>query len=86
VAVFRCTASTFPVTEWKAPCTLTGITIIRYTAPAVPGRQFIPAILGPAVFLYGGWPFIQGSVRELRVRLPGMMTLRRGRRHPARIG
>jgi Cu2+-exporting ATPase len=24
---------------------------------------------------YGGGPFIQGAVRELRDRLPGMMTL-----------
>jgi Cu2+-exporting ATPase len=48
---------------------------LRYTAPALPGAPFIPAIFGTAVFLYGGWPFIQGAVRELRVRLPGMMTL-----------
>ena len=48
---------------------------LRYTAPAVPGAPFIPAIFGTAVFLYGGWPFIQGAVGELRVRLPGMMTL-----------
>ena len=27
------------------------------------------------VFLYGGWAFLQGAVRELRDRLPGMMTL-----------
>ena len=27
------------------------------------------------MFLYGGWPFIQGAIRELRDRLPGMMTL-----------
>ena len=46
-----------------------------YTPPAIPGARWIPAVFGTAVFLYGGWPFIQGAVRELRDRLPGMMTL-----------
>ena len=32
-------------------------------------------MFGTAVFLYGGRPFVQGAVRELRDRLPGMMTL-----------
>jgi Cu2+-exporting ATPase len=32
-------------------------------------------VFGTAVFLYGGAPFIRGAVRELRDRLPGMMTL-----------
>jgi Cu2+-exporting ATPase len=46
-----------------------------YTAPEFPGSRFIPAVLGTIVFLYGGWPFLAGAVRELRDRLPGMMTL-----------
>ena len=46
-----------------------------YTAPALPGSHWIPPIFGTAVFLYGGWVFIQGAMRELRDRLPGMMTL-----------
>jgi Cu2+-exporting ATPase len=46
-----------------------------YTPPALPGARWIPAVFGTAVFLYGGWPFIQGAMRELRDRLPGMMTL-----------
>jgi P-type Cu2+ transporter len=46
-----------------------------YSAPAVPGSRWIPAAFGTAVFLYGGLPFIQGAIRELRDRLPGMMTL-----------
>ena len=46
-----------------------------YSAPAIPGAQWIPAVFGAAVFLYGGLPFIQGAVRELRDQLPGMMTL-----------
>src|SRR3989338_7307158 len=31
--------------------------------------------LGSVVFFYGGWVFLAGASRELRGRLPGMMTL-----------
>ncbi|HEX7338284.1 MAG TPA: heavy metal translocating P-type ATPase [Gemmatimonadales bacterium] len=48
---------------------------LGYTPPAVPGARWIPAVFGTAVFLYGGRPFIAGATRELRDRLPGMMTL-----------
>ena len=46
-----------------------------YTPPPIPGGRWIPALFGTAVFLYGGLPFVQGAIRELRDRLPGMMTL-----------
>ena len=46
-----------------------------YRAPVVPGSAYIPAVFGTAVYLYGGWVFMAGGVRELRDRLPGMMTL-----------
>jgi Cu2+-exporting ATPase len=48
---------------------------LGYTAPSFPGSQWIPAVFGTAVFLYGGVPFLQGALSELRDRLPGMMTL-----------
>src|SRR5215208_6526679 len=48
---------------------------LGYTAPQVPGAMYIPAAFGTAVFIYGGWPFLRGAVRELADRLPGMMTL-----------
>src|SRR6478752_5085668 len=48
---------------------------LGYTPPAVPGARFIPPVFGTLVFLYGGRPFLEGAVRELRDRLPGMMTL-----------
>lgn len=48
---------------------------LGYTAPSFPGSQWIPALFGVAVFIYGGWPFIEGARRELADRLPGMMTL-----------
>src|SRR5258705_1472285 len=46
-----------------------------YTAPHFPGSTWIPAAFGSAVFVYGGAPFLQGAVRELKDRQPGMMTL-----------
>jgi Cu2+-exporting ATPase len=46
-----------------------------YTAPHFPGSHWIPTVFGTAVFVYGGWVFIQGAIRELQDRLPGMMTL-----------
>ena len=48
---------------------------LGYTAPAFPGSQFIPAIVGTVVFLYGGSVFIRGAWGELSERRPGMMTL-----------
>ena len=46
-----------------------------YTPPSLPGAHLVPPVLGTLVFLYGGWPFVQGAVGEIRARLPGMMTL-----------
>ena len=46
-----------------------------FTAPTFVGSTYIPPIFGTAVYLYGGWVFLAGGVRELRDRLPGMMTL-----------
>jgi Cu2+-exporting ATPase len=48
---------------------------LGYSPPAFPGSHWIPAAFGTAVFVYGGTPFLQGAVREIRDRLPGMMTL-----------
>lgn len=48
---------------------------LGYTAPRFTGSSYIAAVFGTAVYFYGGWPFLQGGYRELRDRLPGMMTL-----------
>src|SRR2546423_3526484 len=48
---------------------------LGYHAPMFPGARWIQALFGTAVFVYGGWVFIQGAVREIKDRLPGMMTL-----------
>ncbi|MEW5926995.1 MAG: copper-translocating P-type ATPase [Gemmatimonadota bacterium] len=64
-------ALTIPTVLWGHMLTsLTG-----WHAPAFPGSQWIPPVFGTAVFLYGGIVFLQGAVRELKDRLPGMMTL-----------
>ena len=49
--------------------------LLGYTPPTVPGHRWIAPVFGTAVFLYGGLVFLQGAWRELRARLPGMMTL-----------
>ena len=76
VAMFRdkfwlTLALTIPVIVWSAdPQAWLG-----YLAPTFPGSNFVPAILGTVVFLYGGLVFMQGARRELADRQPGMMTL-----------
>jgi Cu2+-exporting ATPase len=46
-----------------------------YTMPNFVGSQWIAPIFAIAVFLYGGVPFIQMAMPEIRARQPGMMTL-----------
>jgi P-type Cu2+ transporter len=46
-----------------------------YSIPRLPGVDYLPAILGTIVFLYGGLVFIRGAQVELADRKPGMMTL-----------
>ncbi|SCL33943.1 Cu2+-exporting ATPase [Micromonospora rhizosphaerae] len=40
-----------------------------------PGMSWVGPVLGSIVFLYGGWPFLVGGLREVRDRAPGMMLL-----------
>jgi Cu2+-exporting ATPase len=39
------------------------------------GMDQIGPVLGSVVFLWGGWPFLEGGWRELKARTPGMMLL-----------
>src|SRR5574341_107278 len=64
-------AFTIPAVFWSEHMQM----LLGYRAPAVPGASWIPAVFGTLVFLYGGRAFLQGAARELRDRLPGMMTL-----------
>jgi Cu2+-exporting ATPase len=76
VAMFRdkfwlSLALTVPVVFWSTDVQHW----LGYTAPSFPGSKFIPAILGTAVFVYGGLVFIRGAWGELADHKPGMMTL-----------
>jgi Cu2+-exporting ATPase len=62
---------TLPVVFWSAHIQ----ELLGYRAPAFPGSDWMPPVLGTVVFLYGGLVFLQGAWRELKSRLPGMMTL-----------
>ena len=43
--------------------------------PEFIGSQYVLLALGTIVYFYCGWVFLAGAYRELRARLPGMMTL-----------
>ncbi|MDP2651204.1 MAG: copper-translocating P-type ATPase [bacterium] len=38
-------------------------------------NPYLSLVLGSLVFFYGGWVFLTGAFREMRAKLPGMMTL-----------
>ena len=48
---------------------------LGFHAPIFVGSRYIPAIFGTILFFYGGMVFLRGAVREIKDRLPGMMTL-----------
>ena len=48
---------------------------LGFTPPAFAFSQWIPFVFSLIVFAYGGIPFLQMAVPELRERKPGMMTL-----------
>jgi P-type Cu2+ transporter len=49
--------------------------MVGFSAPVFPRSAYIPALFGTAVYVYGGLVFVKAGLRELRDRLPGMMTL-----------
>jgi Cu2+-exporting ATPase len=46
-----------------------------FSAPTFPASEYVPALFGSAVYVYGGLVFVKGGLQELRDRKPGMMTL-----------
>jgi P-type Cu2+ transporter len=38
-------------------------------------RPYVLFILSTGIFIYGGWPFLKGTVSEIKDKNPGMMTL-----------
>lgn len=49
---------------------LTGLTELSF-----PGQAWVQLAFASFIYVYGGWPFLTGLVKELRNRQPGMMTL-----------
>ncbi|MDP2598309.1 MAG: heavy metal translocating P-type ATPase [Candidatus Liptonbacteria bacterium] len=49
--------------------------LLRWQAPVFPGSRYLQLVLASVIFFYGGWVFIASAWRELRAKLPGMMTL-----------
>jgi Cu2+-exporting ATPase len=48
---------------------------LRLGAPELPAPDIVPLVLGTVIYAYGGGVFVRSAARELRGRLPGMMTL-----------
>src|SRR5215208_6232561 len=48
---------------------------LGFTLPVFAFSQWIPFVLSLVVFAYGGIPFLQMAIPELKDRKPGMMTL-----------
>lgn len=49
--------------------------VFRFKFPAFYGSEYLVLILGTAIFFYGGLPFLNSAFSELKMKLPGMMTL-----------
>lgn len=49
--------------------------LFKFGAPSFAGQDFVILILATIIFFYGGWVFVVGAKKELKARLPGMMTL-----------
>lgn len=49
--------------------------LLGYDTSGIPGAYYVPAVLSSIIFFYGGWVFLSSAYRELRAKLPGMMTL-----------
>lgn len=49
--------------------------IFAWSPPEFPGSEYMPLAFGSIVYFYGGMVFLAGAWREMRARLPGMMTL-----------
>lgn len=49
--------------------------VFNIRGPEFPGWQYILLLLGSIIYFYCGWVFLASAYRELKARLPGMMTL-----------
>ncbi len=49
--------------------------LVGYELPDVPGVEWVSPVLGTVIYLWGGRPFLDGAIGEIRARKPGMMLL-----------
>jgi Cu2+-exporting ATPase len=49
--------------------------ILGYTVPEFGGSRWVSPVLGTAMYLWGGRPFLTGAISEILSRTPGMMLL-----------
>lgn len=49
--------------------------LIQFHAPVFPGSEYLQFVLASIIFFYGGWVFVTSAYRELKAKMPGMMTL-----------
>lgn len=49
--------------------------MVGYSLPEFPGSQWLAPVFSVIVFLYGGLPFLNMAIPEIKNRQPGMMTL-----------
>ncbi|KYH23767.1 copper-exporting P-type ATPase B [Halalkalicoccus paucihalophilus] len=49
--------------------------LLGFTAPTMPGSEFIAPVFGIVVLVYGGVPFLRMATTEARNREPGIMML-----------
>jgi Cu2+-exporting ATPase len=68
---WRCLILTVPVLLYSPMIQ----TWFGFQMPEFPGSQLIGPAFAIIIFLYGGLPFLQMAVPEIRNRTPGMMTL-----------
>jgi len=60
---------------WVSLILTAPILLIEWRLIDVSAGNWISLILGSIIFFYGGWVFLAGAFREIRGKLPGMMSL-----------
>src|SRR5260221_2862496 len=68
---WRCLALTIPVLLFSPMIQ----TWFGFRMPEFPGSQLVGPAFAIIIFFYGGLPFLQMALPEIRSRAPGMMTL-----------
>lgn len=49
--------------------------VLGWQAPHFAGYEYLSLVLGSIIFFYCGWIFLESAWREIKAKMPGMMTL-----------